>query len=234
MRLDRYLSKYQGLSRKTILNQLQLRQISVDGQVILDRHFEVNQFSKISLEGRLIEPQQALYIMLHKPAGILSATEDPIHPTAIDLIDINNTNNLHIAGRLDRATTGLLILTNDGKWSRQLTEPKQKIPKKYWVETEFDISNETAVRFQEGIYFDYEGLTTSPAEIEIITTKTCYLTIYEGRYHQVKRMFKAIGNRVVKLHREKMGEIVLDKHLKPGDFRALSQTEIDSVWQNHS
>lgn len=233
MRLDRYLSKYQGLSRQTILKQLQLRQISVDGLVILDRHFEVNQFSKISLEGRLIEPQQAIYTMLHKPAGILSATEDPIHPTAIDLIDINNTNNLHIAGRLDRATTGLLILTNDGKWSRHLTEPQQKIPKKYWVETELEISNETALRFQEGIYFAYEDLTTSPAEIEIITAKTCYLTIYEGRYHQVKRMFKAVGNRVVKLHREKMGEIVLDKHLKPGDFRALSQTEIDSAWQNH-
>ena len=230
MQLDRYLSKYAGLSRKTLLRLLHLGQIQVDNTVTHSRTHEVNDFSPVHIEGELLSVHKpARYFMMYKPAGILSATKDSLHTTAIELISEENRTELHIAGRLDRATTGLLILTNDGKWSRQLTAPIQKIPKVYLVETAHAISPQTAYIFQQGIYFKYENITTSPAEIEIINPTTCRLTIYEGRYHQVKRMFAAVGNRVIALHRESMGEIVLDKNLVAGEYRALNQKEIDSI-----
>ncbi|NPA72668.1 MAG: pseudouridine synthase, partial [Gammaproteobacteria bacterium] len=140
------------------------------------------------------------------------------------------TTGLHIAGRLDRATTGLLILTNDGKWSRKLTELKSpdqaKIPKVYLVETAYPLSPETADFFWKGIYLTSENTTTTPAPIEVISSTHCRLTIYEGRYHQVKRMFAAVGNRVVNLHREEVGEITLEATLAIGQFRALSKAEV--------
>ncbi len=230
MFLERYLSKYAGLSRKSILPLLHHGQIQVNEQTVHSRSFEVNAFSNISIEGKPLNIHKtAHYFMLNKPAGILSATKDPIHKTAIELIEGNESFDLHIAGRLDRATTGLLILTNDGKWSKKITEPVEKIPKTYFVETAQAISPQTAQVFEKGIYFKYEDITTRPANIEIMTTTTCKLTLYEGRYHQVKRMFSAVGNRVISLHRESMGDIVLDENLSPGEYRALNQTEIDSI-----
>lgn len=230
MQLDRYLSKYAGLSRKSILRLLHLGQIQVDNAVTQSRTHEVNDFSQIHIQGELLSLHKpARYFMMNKPAGILSATKDPQHTTAIELIHEESRPDLHIAGRLDRATTGLLILTNDGKWSRQLTEPLQKIPKVYLVETAHAISPQTPEIFQQGIYFKYENITTSPAEIEIIKPTTCRLTIYEGRYHQVKRMFSAVGNRVIRLHRESMGDIVLDENLAYGEYRALNKNEINSI-----
>ncbi|BCN92327.1 pseudouridine synthase [Thiomicrorhabdus immobilis] len=232
MHLDRYLSKYAGLSRKSILRLLNLGKIKVDEQVTLSRDHPVNDFSKIHIEGKLLNLHKpARYFLMNKPAGILSATTDPQHTTAIELIAETEREDLHIAGRLDRATTGLLILTNDGKWSRHITEPKQKVPKTYRVETVYAISPQTANLFSKGIYFAYENMTTSPAEIEILSPTSCRLTIYEGRYHQIKRMFAATGNRVKNLHRESVGEIKLDSALRPGDYRALSQAEIDSIWR---
>lgn len=232
MHLDRYLSKYAGLSRKSILRLLHLGEITVDGETCFSREQSVSDFSKIHIEGHLLELHKpARYFLMNKPAGILSATSDPLHKTALELIDEAVRNDLHIAGRLDRATTGLLILTNDGKWSRHITEPEQKIPKTYRVETQYAISPETADLFKKGIYFAYEDITTSPAQIEILTPTLCKLTIYEGRYHQVKRMFSATGNRVKQLHRESIGKITLEKALKPGEYRCLSQKEINSIWQ---
>lgn len=232
MHLDRYLSKYAGLSRKSILRLLYLGQIKVDEEITFSRDHPVSNFSKIHIEGKLLNLHKpARYFLMNKPAGILSATIDPQHTTAIELMAETDREDLHIAGRLDRATTGLLILTNDGKWSRHITEPDQKIPKTYRVETQYAIAPQTADLFSKGIYFAYEDITTSPAEIEILNPTTCLLTIYEGRYHQVKRMFAATGNRVKNLHRESVGQIKLDSALRPGEYRALSQSEIDSIWQ---
>lgn len=213
-----------------MLQLLTAGKILVDGIVVTERGYEVSDFNHVEVDGTQYNtPQQAHYIMLNKPQGILSATKDSQHKTAIDLITEGFKNQLHIAGRLDRSSTGLLILTNDGTWSRRLTEPKEKIPKRYQVTTEFAISKETAQRFAEGIYFRYENLTTSPAQLELINAHECILTIYEGRYHQIKRMFTAVGNRVVKLHRLSMGEIELDKNLTPGAYRALTLEEVGSL-----
>ncbi len=230
MRLDIFLSKQAAYSRKSVLQLISQRQIEVDGVTVYDRCHPVTNFSLIEISGKPVtDSQPARYFMLNKPAGYLSATIDKQHPVALELLENVDHNGLHIAGRLDRATTGLLIITDDGKWSRKLTEPKQKIPKTYLVETAYALSPETPQRFAEGIYFGYEEMTTSPALIELLDETTARLTIYEGRYHQVKRMFAAVGNRVVNLHRESMGEIILDSKLKLGEFRILTTQEINSL-----
>ncbi len=234
MNLDRFLCKQAYYSRKTVLRLLSQQQVKVDGNIAHHRSTPITEFSHIEVQGKTIQSATPRYYMLNKPAGILSATTDPIHPTALELLSGIDTTDLHIAGRLDRATTGLLIVTNNGKWSRKLTELKptgtQQIPKVYLVKTAYALSPTTAQHFAEGIYFKTEDTVTSPAQLEVISEKISRLTIYEGRYHQVKRMYAAVGNRVVALHREKVGEITLDPKLKLGEFRALTTQEINWVF----
>ena len=226
MRLDRFLYHHTDYGRKEIRRLLASGRVQVDGDVEKDTQRDISDFTQVHLDGKLLREDTACYIMLNKPAGYLSATTDPEHPTVMELIDVPQT--LHIAGRLDRATTGLLILTNDGKWSRALTEPKENVPKVYVVEVEKPITEETSAQFSAGIYFAYEDLTTAPADLEILNDRKVKLTIYEGRYHQVKRMFHAVGNRVTSLHRESMGGIFLDSELQPGEYRELTEEEIHS------
>ena len=164
--------------------------------------------------------------MLNKPAGWISATKDEQHHTVIDIIHERFAPELHIAGRLDKESTGLLILTNDGIWSRLLTEPVMAIPKRYLITTESHIPANTAEIFHAGIYFAYEDITTHPAELDILSPKRAIITIYEGKYHQIKRMFHAIGNRVTSLHRLSIGSITLDPTLAPGEYRALTEQEL--------
>ena len=226
MRLDRFLYHHTDYGRKEIRMLLAAGRVQVEGDVEKDTQRDILDFTQVHLDGKLLREDTACYLMLNKPAGYLSATTDPEHPTVMELIDVPQT--LHIAGRLDRATTGLLILTNDGKWSRALTEPKENVPKVYVVEVEKPITEETSAQFSAGIYFAYEDLTTAPADLEILSDRKVKLTIYEGRYHQVKRMFHAVGNRVTSLHRESMGGIFLDSELQPGEYRELTEKEIHS------
>ena len=229
MRLDRFLARHTPYGRRQIRPILAAGRVMVDGVVEKNTQREIGDFSQISLDGALLQKKKALYLMLNKPAGYLSATTDPTHPTVMALIDEKeHPSTLHIAGRLDRASTGLLLLTNDGQWSRQLTEPKEGVPKVYQVETADPITETTCEQFRQGIYFAYEDLTTQPAELKIQTSHQCQLTIYEGRYHQVKRMFHAVGNRVTALHRISVGHITLDTMLKPGEYRPLTANEINA------
>ena len=229
MRLDRFICKHSKHRHQTCRQLIACGHVLVEGVIVRDPSTEVGQFSTINLDGNVLQQQTAHYLMLHKPVGYLSATKDPVHPTVLDLITPALRPLLHIGGRLDRSTSGLLILSNDGRWSRRLTEPKLKVPKVYHVHTAQPISPQTATRFGEGIYLAYEDLTTSPARIEQLADCEARLTIFEGRYHQVKRMFTAVGNRVTALHREQMGSIRLDTSLAPGQSRALSASEIQSV-----
>lgn len=228
MRLDRFLAQHTPHGRRGIRPMLAAGRVMVDGVIEKNTQCEIGEFTRVELDGEILQNKPAVYLMLHKPAGYLSATSDAQHPTVMELIDSPAT--LHIAGRLDRATTGLLLLTNDGKWSRQLTDPadadKEGVPKVYLVETADPITEETQALFQQGIYFAYEDLTTQPADLEILSDHQCRLTIYEGRYHQVKRMFHAVGNRVTALHRISVGNIILDANLKPGESRELTSQEI--------
>ncbi|MDK8463586.1 pseudouridine synthase [Marinobacter sp. SS13-12] len=230
MKLSRILSNQNGVSRKQANALIAAGAVTINGVACREAAREVDRFSTVTCRGKVIQPgEPACYLMLHKPAGYLSATSDEVHKTVMELINHNLHTGLHIAGRLDRASTGLLVMTNDGAWSRRLTEPEIRIPKVYRVSTASAISPETAERFAEGIWFQFEQLRTSPAQIELLGEREARITIYEGRYHQVKRMFHAVGNRVTTLHRERMGNIHLDGSLTTGAYRPLTETEISSV-----
>jgi 16S rRNA pseudouridine516 synthase len=144
----------------------------------------------------------------------------------LDLLNEPDKDELHIAGRLDFNTTGLMLITNDGQWSRRLTQPQTKLPKVYYVETEQVIDERYVEKFAEGFYFAFEDLTTQPAQLTLLGPYVARLSIVEGRYHQVKRMFGHFDNKVLRLHRESMGPLLLDPALEPGHYRALHAAEI--------
>ena len=163
--------------------------------------------------------------------AVVSATKDSKHPTVIGLIDHPQKEQLHIAGRLDLNTTGVVLLSNDGAWTRKISLPETKLAKTYEVTVAKPLNDEYVRVFREGIYFGYEGITTQPAQLEILTDFTAKLSLTEGKYHQVKRMFAALGNKVEALHRERIGEIEMDESLELGEYRYLTQEEVDSIWK---
>lgn len=226
MRLDRLLAHRTGLARNDVLRLLAAGRVRVDGLVTDDGPRMLTQFSKVELDDEVLQSKQAHYLMLHKPTGCASTTRDDTHRTVLDFIAEPFRDELHLAGRLDFNTSGLMLLTNDGRWSRLMTEPRENKPKVYLVETEDPIHPDTTAVFAAGIYFAYEDLTTRPAQLELLGTHSARLTLYEGRYHQVKRMFGHFNNKVTGLHRESIGHIVLDSNLAPGDYRALTADEI--------
>ncbi len=230
MKLSRILSNQNGVSRQQANRTIASGQVRVDGQLCTEAAREVTRFQSVVVGGKVLQQAaSAHYLMLNKPAGYLSATHDPAHPTVMELVPRKLRDHLHIAGRLDRASTGLLIVTNDGDWSRRLTEPEVKLPKVYRVTTACPMGPHVAQQFGEGIWFAYEKLTTSPAILEHLRPCEARVTIFEGRYHQVKRMFHAVGNRVTSLHRERIGEIALTEALPPGACRSLTPAEVQSV-----
>lgn len=229
MRLDRFLSNLPCYNRQQVRLLLAERRVRVDGTQVGDPRHDVREFSRIEVDDQLVQAGRALrYFMLHKPTGCVSATVDPQHRTVLDLLDEPDKHDLHIAGRLDYNTTGLLLITNDGQWSRRLTQPQTKLPKVYYVETEHVIDEHYIEKFREGFYFAFEDLTTQPADLTILSPHSARLSIVEGRYHQVKRMFGFFDNKVMRLHREHMGPLQLDPSLLPGEYRALRPDEISA------
>jgi 16S rRNA pseudouridine516 synthase len=229
MRLDRFLSNLPQLNRQAARLALAGGRVRVNGVVIADGLSEINQFSRIELDEQLLQAGKAArYFMLHKPTGVVSATEHTEHRTVLDLLNEPDKHDLHLAGRLDLNTSGLLIITNDGMWSRRLTEPRSQLGKVYRVHTEQPITPEYIAVFARGLYFAFENLTTLPAELIILDSHSALLTLHEGRYHQIKRMFGHFQNKVIGLHRLSMGAIQLDPQLAPGQYRRLSAEEISS------
>ena len=227
MKLDRFLAKQSSMGRNAAHRLIAAKRVRVDGEVCTNNQQEVDRFTRIELdEAVLQQAERCLYLMLNKPVGILSATTDPVHPTVIDLLDDPDKHTLHIAGRLDRGTSGLVLLTNDGRWSKRLMEPVERVPKVYLVETAEDIIPEAVAAFAAGFYFHTEDITTQPAELQILAPRQARLTLYEGRYHQVKRMFHRVQNRVTALHRESIGSLHLPEDLQPGQWRALTPAEV--------
>lgn len=230
MRLDRFLSNLPRFNRKDVRLALAGRRVKVDGHVISDAHHDVREFSCVAFDGEILQAgKPARYFMLHKPQGCVSATVDPQHPTVIDLLDEPDKHELHIAGRLDFNTTGLMLITNDGQWSRRLTLPQTKLPKIYHVETEQLIDESYVEKFAAGFYFAFEDITTQPARLTLLGSHSARLEIVEGRYHQVKRMFGHFDNKVLRLHRESMASLTLDPGLEPGQYRALRPAEIAAI-----
>jgi 16S rRNA pseudouridine516 synthase len=229
MRLDRFLESKLSYSAQTVRDLFVRRKVTLNGIAVTEGRGRITEFCRVEVDGKVLQARDAIYIMLHKPKGCVSATKDAKNKTVLDFVDILEKENLHLAGRLDFNTTGLLLLTNDGKWSRKLTQPQQKIPKTYWVKTQSEITPEYVEKFAEGFYFQFEDLTTLPAELKILSSHTAQLTIYEGRYHQIKRMFGYFQNEVLELHRLSMGNISLDENLAAGEYRLLKPEEIASI-----
>jgi len=229
MRLDRFLSNLPQLNRQAARQLLASGRVRVDGALVCDGLCEVSQFSRIEVDSELLQAgKTARYFMLHKPIGVFSATAHEQHRTVLDLLDEPDKAELHLAGRLDLNTSGLLLITNDGQWSRRLTEPRSRLGKVYRVKTEQPITPEYIEVFARGLYFAYEDLTTLPAELVILDSHSALLTLHEGRYHQVKRMFGHFQNKVIGLHRLSMGAIQLDPQLAPGQYRPLNAAEVAS------
>jgi 16S rRNA pseudouridine516 synthase len=227
MKLDRLLAKHDAMGRNRARQAVIERRVRVDGETATRIDQEVDRFSLVELDGIVIrEPERLLHIMVHKPVGVVSATTDAEHRTVIDLIDDPDKASLHLVGRLDCNTSGLVLLTNDGRWSKALMNPAHKVPKVYLVETRDPIPPEAVAAFAEGFYFHTEDLTTLPAELEILGERKARLTLHEGRYHQIKRMFHRTGNRVTALHRVSVGGIVLPENLKAGEWRELKHEEV--------
>lgn len=230
MRLDKYLSNATDYSRTQIKRLIKKGEVAVDGETATNPAANVDDNSHIILQGMPIVAPGGRYFMLHKPDGVVSATKDSDHPTALDLLfDEVRPDQLQIAGRLDIDATGLLLLTDDGQWNHALTSPRSDCKKTYLVTLKAPLTGDLIEKFQEGIWLEREKRRCLPAELEILGDHAARLTISEGKYHQVKRMFGAMDNRVIGLHREKIGDIMLDSELEPGEYRPLTDEEIASV-----
>jgi 16S rRNA pseudouridine516 synthase len=187
----------------------------------------------VEWQGREIHKPGPRYIMLFKPDGFVCSHEDGFNQTAFMLLDEVKMEDLHFAGRLDVDTTGLVLITDDGQWSHRITSPKHKCEKTYRVWLADPVQDDYAEKFANGIQLRNEKDLTLPAQMELVDAQEneVLLTITEGKYHQVKRMFAALGNKVEHLHRERIGDIELCDTLEPGEYRYLTQQEIDSVWK---
>lgn len=227
MKLNRLLAKHESTGRNRAQAMILAGAVRVNGRVEQEGTREVTRFDRVEVEGQLIQAgKRALYVMLHKPAGHVSATIDAEHPTVLDLIDDPDKAELHLAGRLDRASTGLVLLTNDGVWSKRITEPVFKLSKTYLVETAEPIPQTAVEAFAAGFYFHTEDLVTQPAELALLGERLARVTLREGRYHQIKRMFHRVGNRVTSLHRESIGPLRLPEDLAVGEWRFLTADEV--------
>jgi 16S rRNA pseudouridine516 synthase len=199
--------------------------VEINGVVIKDQGKKVKPDDVVSINGRELMESGEVYLVMNKQAGIICATQDEEQDTVLDFLDGYTHKELHIAGRLDKDTTGLVLITSDGKWSHRVTSPNYVCEKVYLLETIMPIEESYIEEFSEGILLRDESKPTKPAKLEILTPTSARLTLTEGKYHQVKRMFGAMGNRVTKLHRESVGVVSVGELLE-GEFRALTESEI--------
>ncbi|NMB95120.1 MAG: rRNA pseudouridine synthase [Clostridiaceae bacterium] len=235
-RLDKILSNSGYGTRKEVKQLVRQCKVTVNGIIAVDSAMHVNpETSVIDVGGERLYYREFIYIMMNKPAGVISATFDDKLKTVIDLLpDKYKTFNPFPVGRLDMDTEGLLIITNDGELAHMLLSPKKRVPKTYYalidgMATEKDVSD-----FNEGIILD-DGYKTLPAQLKILKQgdiSEVEIQIFEGKFHQIKRMFEAVGKRVRYLRRISMGNIELDGNLKTGEFRELNKEEINMLYKD--
>lgn len=230
MRLDKFLTETGHGTRSQVKSIIKLGNVSVNGDIVKKPEFKVDELSdKVFISGSEIKYTRYEYFMLNKPSGYVSATEDKNEKTVVSLIKDSSRSDLFPVGRLDKDTEGLLIISNDGVMAHNILSPRHHISKTYYVKVSGRVSEEHINLFKKGVDIGEDKLT-SPAELEIIVSddiSEVLLTIYEGKFHQVKRMFKSIGMNVEYLKRMKMGNLELDENLKLGEYRSLSENEID-------
>ncbi|WP_049722008.1 16S rRNA pseudouridine(516) synthase RsuA [Gilvimarinus polysaccharolyticus] len=226
MRLDKYIAHCTGAGRKEVKRWLHAEQVTVAGTTVKNSGQKITPEQTVLLNGQTLQYPSPRYLMLNKPAGVVCANDDGEHPTVLDCLGDTDTRDLQIAGRLDKDTTGLVLITDDGQWNHKITAPRAAKDKVYWVTTAEPITELCITQFAKGLQLKGESKLTLPATLELIGECEARVTLHEGRYHQVKRMFAACGNHVRRLHRESVAGIVLDAALAPGQFRSLTEAEI--------
>lgn len=230
MRLDKFICKSTELTKTEAIQRIHSGEITVNGDIATNEAAQVHENNTILLNGVQLKARAFRYILMHKPAGTICSNIDEAYPSLFNYLNIDNVSELHIAGRLDADTTGLVLITDDGRWSFNITIPTKQCSKVYRVGLSKKLADGVAEKFKAGLMLQGETHLTLPATLEIVGPKEVLLTITEGRFHQVKRMFAAVGNRVVSLHREAIGEVCLD--VSVGQWRYLSKDEIQSFIQS--
>lgn len=234
MRLDKYLANMGVGTRSEVKKYIRQGRILVNGEPVKSAEMKIQEDAdEVSFDGRAVSYVSYEYYMLNKPAGVVSATEDAREQTVIDLIQDKKRKDLFPVGRLDKDTEGLLLITNDGKLAHQLLSPKKHVDKVYYARIQGKVTDEDVRRFAEGVDIGVgEEEWTRPGKLEIINSdeeSEIRLTIQEGKYHQVKRMFQAVDKEVIYLKRESMGSLRLDERLNTGEYRPLTEEELRNI-----
>lgn len=230
LRLDKYLSDSGYGTRSEIKKLIKTKVVFVNDSLVTDSSYQVNlEDDTVKVNDKIINYQEYYYFMLNKPSGYVSATVDNFQKTVLDLIH-ENIKDLYPVGRLDIDTEGLLIITNDGPLGHDLLSPKKHIEKTYNVILKNDITSEQVEKLTNGVLID--DYQTKSSIVKIVSDKNIHLTIYEGKFHQVKKMAQAVDNEVTYLQRLKMGTLELDKNLELGSYRPLTIEEINYL-KNH-
>ena len=233
IRIDRFLCHMGIGSRSEIKKFLKTCRVKLNGKFEKSPNTQVDiDKDEILFDDEIVIYKEFTYLMLNKPKDYISATFDPKLPTVLELLKFPYSNmELFPVGRLDIDTTGFLILTNDGKFSYNVTNPKKKVNKKYLVTLRDNISSNQIESLENGIYFEKEDFTTENAKVEEISKREIYLTISEGKFHQVKRMLEYVGNEVVELKRVSIGNLSLDEKLELGEYREITNTELEEIFK---
>ncbi len=235
MRLDKFLSDMGAGTRREVKDAIRKGNVCLNGSPVKRPETQVGESDVVLWNGKPIAYTAMEYFMLYKPSGILSASRDKKAATVVDLITEKKRRDLFPVGRLDKDTEGLLLITNDGALSHRLLSPKHHVPKVYFVKVDGRITEEMAERFLKGLVVDKE-FTALPAKLRIVRSSKeaseAELTIYEGKFHQVKRMFAAEGLTVTYLKRLSMGSLRLDESLGKGGFRALTKEELAGLYKD--
>ena len=232
VRLDKYLTAMGVGTRSEVKTYIRKGRVQVDGQVVKEPDIKINTTNvQVLFDNKLLQYEEFVYYMLNKPAGVVSATTDNQSTTVVELIKEGKNKEIFPVGRLDKDTEGLLLITNDGDLSHQLLSPRKHIGKVYYAKVKGCVTQEDILAFEKGIRINDE-FTTLPAKLNIIKSdeiSEIEVTIFEGKFHQVKRMFMAVGKEVIYLKRLSMGNLRLDETLLPGEYRRLTQGEINSL-----
>ena len=231
MRLDKFLSGMGAGTRTEIKKAVKAGLVTVDGAVAKDPGMQVGGDSAVTFRGEPVVYEEFVYYMMNKPAGVISASEDSREETVVDLIDEQKRRDLFPAGRLDRDTEGLLLITNDGGLAHRLLSPKHHVDKKYYAEVSGTVTEDDVQAFADGLVLP-DGLECLPAKLEVLTagaTSEVEIIIREGKFHQIKRMFAARGMEVLYLKRLTMGPLELDDSLVPGEYRRLTNEELQAL-----
>ena len=233
MRIDKMLANLGYGSRKEVKQLLKSGAVKIDDVIVKDAKQHVDATKQtVTLNGEVIEYKEFIYLMMNKPQGVLSATEDSVSETVIDLLELGDqVYEPFPVGRLDKDTEGLLLITNDGQLAHKLLSPKKHVPKTYFAVIDQEVTDEDVKAFAEGVILD-DGYETKPGELKILKSgirSDIELTITEGKFHQVKRMFEAVGKKVIYLKRISMGPLPLDETLEHGEYRELTEEEVNML-----